>query len=661
MDIRKLETKNKKFHNNLTKKEYVGLKQLREDENVIIKPADKGGGVVILNMDQYHQEMSRLLSDLNTYQKLPGDPTAQTKQIFFEYLQRGKNTDILNDREYQYLKMEHPRIPVIYYLPKFHKNKTNPPGRPIVSGINSITSRISEYIDLLLQPLVVRTQAYLKDTISLLRLLEEIEWKDNYIMATCDVNSLYTIIPHDVGCEATRFFLSDSGCFAADQMEFIIEGIQLVLNNNYFWYKGDFYLQINGTAMGTRFAPSYANLFMAYWESQIACAGHDWGRNLVLYRRYIDDVLIVWEGSHTDLVEFIAHLNDNSVGIKLDSTINKNKVDFLDLTLYTKDGRILTKTHFKDVHVNGYIDRSSDHYPPWLNGIPKGQMVRVRRNCSDVEQYQSQSQKLIHEFVAKGYEKQTLNIIKEDVLKMERSTLLVNKQQEINKEDIISFILDYHVYNREIRNSIVRHWPILKRDSILNTMLPDKPSIIYRGGRSAGRQLVKNHIIEKKSISGNPFGIQAVFYGCGQCIACRKTSNKKRTIREFASSRTDSIYKIQQLITRHSKNVIYLFKCPCGKNYVGQTSRPLYIRINEHLCNIARGYEKHSVPLHFRDTHNCSLKNIQFFALEVVKRNWRGEDLTRKLIMTEMRWIYTLDTLIPGGLNADFEISHFLK
>ncbi|CAH2324833.1 Hypothetical predicted protein, partial [Pelobates cultripes] len=51
------------------------------------------------------------------------------------------------------------------------------------------------------------------------------------------------------------------------QIDFIIEGINIILKNNYFCFFNCFYLQKRGTAMGTRFAPSYANLFMADWES----------------------------------------------------------------------------------------------------------------------------------------------------------------------------------------------------------------------------------------------------------------------------------------------------------------------------------------------------------------------------------------------------------
>jgi hypothetical protein len=43
----------------------------------------------------------------------------------------------------------------------------------------------------------------------------------------------------------------------------------MVLKKNNFIFNGDQYLQINGTAMGTKMAPSYANIFMGKLEKQL--------------------------------------------------------------------------------------------------------------------------------------------------------------------------------------------------------------------------------------------------------------------------------------------------------------------------------------------------------------------------------------------------------
>lgn len=50
-----------------------------------------------------------------------------------------------------------PRMPIIYYFPKVHKNPLKPPGRPIVSDIDFVTSHIGKCIDFFLTtPWLVR-------------------------------------------------------------------------------------------------------------------------------------------------------------------------------------------------------------------------------------------------------------------------------------------------------------------------------------------------------------------------------------------------------------------------------------------------------------------------------------------------------------------------
>lgn len=81
---------------------------------------------------------------------------------------------ILDKKERFYLVPLAPQIPIIY-LPKVHKNVTHPPGRPIISGIDSVTSRIERYIDFYLQPLVRTMSSYLKGTKDTIQLLDNIE------------------------------------------------------------------------------------------------------------------------------------------------------------------------------------------------------------------------------------------------------------------------------------------------------------------------------------------------------------------------------------------------------------------------------------------------------------------------------------------------------
>lgn len=59
----------------------IGLKSLCERKSLIIHPADKGGGILILDKPDYHSEITKILSDATTYIKLPKNPTLDLKKI----------------------------------------------------------------------------------------------------------------------------------------------------------------------------------------------------------------------------------------------------------------------------------------------------------------------------------------------------------------------------------------------------------------------------------------------------------------------------------------------------------------------------------------------------------------------------------------------------
>lgn len=121
---------------NLTFKERKALGELKKDQTIVIKPANKDSGMVIIDKGDYNEEMEIILSDHETYKKLHLDPTNNYHKALENLLLTAKEKNILSDKEFDYFNVSFPRIPVIYYLPKVHKDIHNAPGCPIVSGIN---------------------------------------------------------------------------------------------------------------------------------------------------------------------------------------------------------------------------------------------------------------------------------------------------------------------------------------------------------------------------------------------------------------------------------------------------------------------------------------------------------------------------------------------
>ena len=87
---------------------------------------------------------------------------------------------------------------------------------------------------------------------------------------------------------------------------YIIELLELVLTNNHFEFNGRYYHQLSGTAMGTKLAPSYANLFMTQFEEKYV---YTYPLQPKLWKRFIDDIFMIWSHGMDSLLKFINHLN----------------------------------------------------------------------------------------------------------------------------------------------------------------------------------------------------------------------------------------------------------------------------------------------------------------------------------------------------------------
>ena len=89
------------------------------------------------------------------------------------------------------------------YSQKFTKKGC--PGRPVISGCNTPTEQLSEFVDAQLKPLVPRIASYAQDSNDMLRKLKDMErLPENVILVTIDVVGLYPHIPHEEGLQAIR-------------------------------------------------------------------------------------------------------------------------------------------------------------------------------------------------------------------------------------------------------------------------------------------------------------------------------------------------------------------------------------------------------------------------------------------------------------------------
>ena len=199
------------------------------------------------------------------------------------------------------------RTQQLYFLKKIHKGPHVV--RPIVSGCSGPTEKISAFLNYYLQPLMQRIPSYVKDSKDMVNFLENTTFPTDCILATIDVTALYLNIPHKEGIASSIHHLyqlnpdKEEVPFPPATARTLLE---VVLTRNFFEFDSKMYHQIMGTAMGTKMAPAYACLFMCDLEERLLeQAKH----KPSTWKRYIDDVFVVWSGSRAHLDAFITHLN----------------------------------------------------------------------------------------------------------------------------------------------------------------------------------------------------------------------------------------------------------------------------------------------------------------------------------------------------------------
>ena len=159
---------------NLSLGERSALKELSHDKNIVLKKADKGTTTVIMNRKDKLNEGQVQLDDIHNYRPLdkPIDSTMTKKvhRLIQSLLQEGH----IDEMTTKWLSStpDPPRIPVFYTLTKIHK--PTPVGRPIISGCDGLTERISAFVDHFIQPIAQKQALYPKDTTDFLNFIERL-------------------------------------------------------------------------------------------------------------------------------------------------------------------------------------------------------------------------------------------------------------------------------------------------------------------------------------------------------------------------------------------------------------------------------------------------------------------------------------------------------
>ncbi|XP_066441337.1 uncharacterized protein [Eleutherodactylus coqui] len=618
---------------NMSKAEWLAINSLSSDDSITIRPADKGGAIIIMDSQYYHQELSTQLSDTLVYEVLTSDPTSTVRSQLKLVLDQARSDGLIDQQLLEFMYPEYPILAKIYTIPKVHKDIQRPPGRPIVSGRGSLFNNVSRFLDVILRQHATEATSYIKDTSDFLCKLERITVREEAILASFDVSSLYTIIQHEVGTAAVEFFLSRS-TLPEECVNLVRTLLLMVLSNNFFLYCGKLYRQLQGTAMGSNMAPSYANIYMRYIEETRLCTSPAWAFAQVWWR-YIDDVFLIWNGSMEQLKAFHEEINNLLPELKFTLSASDKSIQFLDVLIIKQGSGLVTDLYTKPTDRNNLLQYSSCHPPAMMRSLPWSQMLRVRRVVSD-EFFDDRLEAMCRKFAARGYPQDLLSKQTYRVKQIARTSILSPSKSNKATMKRIPFVSTYGAHSGEICSILNKHWHVLARSHPDIVEFTDPPMMAYRRARNLKDRLVCTS-------SPGPSGsiqrtLAPIKNGNFPCLGCASCHNMVKGD-SFAHPRTGKRFRIRGWYSCWSAFVVYLISCPCGLQYVGQTTTEVRKRMSNHKSNIRTRKLDLPIPRHFED-HNHSISQFRFMVIDSVERDERGGDRERRLKLLEAKWIF---------------------
>jgi len=632
---------------NLTNGQLKCLNNLKSNKDITIKKADKGNAIVLMNTVDYLYEVETQLADEKFYKHCRTDLTDYHCMQVNMVVHTLYNHNAINNRIKRHLLATDCKAGRFYILPKIHKYKLV--GRPIVSATNSPTEKLSHFCDIVLNKYTPLNQSFVRDTTDFINKISSVHTVDGDLIVTADVTSLYTNIPTQLGltCMAKKLQKLNSIFSLPVSSQDILSMLKTILTCNNFEFNGNHYLQIQGVSMGTRVAPTYANMVLSVMEDTFL---EEQVLKPKCWFRFIDDICFIWGHGEEELLKFIQAFNNIHTSIQLTYEFSTQFVNFLDTKVSLKPPSVTFDLYKKPTDSTNYLMNKSCHPAGCKKGF-YSQLLRLRRNCTELHKFMHHASALREAFITRGYPKEPLDRAITSAGLVARNTLLTPKEH-VNSEKRFICVLPYNPHNVNIGRLVSKHWPILQSSTTTSEVFQSRPMIGYRRPKNLSETLVKAQVEYPPNLcatTGCPLAFQ---YDSCDLVNCRKCKRFNPRL-HFNSSTTKRRYrKPGNPADCESRNLVYLITCKyCHKQYVGETKQTLHARTYQHSYSVRKDLNT-PVARHFQNP-NCKWDEASVECIEAL----RGDPddnlyVSQKRLTRELYWIVELCTLTPYGLNV---------
>ncbi|OCT82256.1 hypothetical protein XELAEV_18024774mg [Xenopus laevis] len=286
--------------------------------------------------------------------------------------------------------------------------------------------------------------------------------------------------------------------------------------------------------------PEYTDKEKLFFLSLLRIVLHDSYFCLVIISinnyRYIDDILIFWEGPVETLMEIHHILNSVVPILKFTLCHEMERLNFLDITIQKQ-----TDLYKKDTDRSNMLHNTSFHTRVLLKSLPMTQCKRVKRIVFNEQQCEVRLKEMSEQFLELGYPQDKL---------IENLTAIQN------------------ITPTQFRTpQFIGGFSHVKEFSAPPLNLKD---LLVRADIGPQKKL-------KHQFLGTP---QKGTFPCLSCAHCNNIT-KGNSFTHMGKN-----IPIKKYYTCKSRYLVYLIKCPCGLAYVVETTQKVKERFKQHKCNI---------------------------------------------------------------------------
>jgi hypothetical protein len=471
---------------NISIKSMIGLQKLLAQPDTLVITADKNLGYVVVSIEWYIKECLAHLDKPDSYEDvtttfMKNDEGASSIEDIYTEITELVNLyqNELDKNEIEFiLSRSNWKLMKFYILAKVHKKPYK--GRPIVPSMTWVTYNLSSWIADQLNPYLVDHPVVLRDSTALITQLEDPAFLakcknlDSIWLASADVEALYPNM--DVASVITQLsiFLEEVGYGTQAKRDFLIRAIHLVLTQGFIEFNGKIVRQFNGAAMGSPMIPPIANIFVYMLERDIISSWKDKG--LMLYKRFIDDIFIIFSGTKNDLDLMIQELNTMHPKLRLTLEISRRSCVFLDINIrHIKSHNKCFKVSVYQKSLNRYmyLPWKSYHTPAMKQGFIKGESIRYARLSTSREDFDHMINQFTIRLQRRGYPLKFIHEAMNEISWDKRNSYLLQKIKSNETPHIFKVEYNPRVNTKHLRR-------ILNVVSKQFHSLPDLPTSLLR-------------------------------------------------------------------------------------------------------------------------------------------------------------------------------------